>query len=308
MNIHGIEIGVAGFYSFYLNGELVQECPVKNLITDFGWNRLFALTFAATAPTQIQLGTSNTPPTLADTVLGAFLVSKDSSNALTHITGTDTVGTYRGHSFTYVFAQGAVVGNVAEVGWKVASGDAALTSRSLVKDGAGNPAVITVTAIDQLTVVYQLRFYLNRTLTNTGSVTVAGTPTTWTIMAAANDVPMGNASVQGYTPTSAFLVTYGNDFVMGAVGTNPTGTFSTYTLTLTSVTANASTGVITSTYTFAVDDANQTGGLFGLTFNYKQGAADAGHLGKYKMSFSPAIPKTNTKTLALTTTITIVRL
>lgn len=313
MKLDAGEIGVAGYFTFFLNGEKVYEAPSKNLITNFGWDRLFNIDEALlVGSTVLQLGTGNTPPAYTDTALVSLLASLTGASANTAVNGTDTIGVYRGARYTYSFAQGAVVGNVAEVGWKPASADASLTSRSLVKDGLGNPAVITVTAIDQLTVTYETRFYLNRTLTNSGTVTVAGVPTSYTIMAAADDVASNPAGrVLGYRVGAVSVTPHGTGFTMGAVGTNPSGGAGTLVaLGLSGVVVNSATNTQTFTFTFSTAQGNTAGGILGLRITHAGATVGSlhGQLGTYKVSFSPAIPKDNTKTCAFTLTITFTRL
>lgn len=310
MNITLPEIKVAGFYTFFLNGVEVFPEPSQNLITDFGWVRLLNMTTVPMSGAVLQVGTGNTPPVASDTALVALLASKTGAGDAVPTNGADTIGTYRGKRYSFAFAQGAVVGNVAEVGFKVATADGSLTSRSLTKDGLGNPAVIVVTAIDVLTVVYELRYYLNRTLSVSGTTSVAGTPTNWTLMAAADNIGMDIANaVIGYKPVSTFNFTYGTGFSMGAVGTDPTGPSSSSTRTLTGVTVNSTLGTVTYTLPFGTGDANQSGGLFGLLiYQHMETNSAMANLGKYKISFSPPIPKDNTKTLAFNITLTFTRL
>jgi hypothetical protein len=56
------------------------------------------------------------------------------------------------------FAIGAVVGTIAEIG--IGLNDP-LFSRSLIKDEAGNPTTLTLTAADQLFVLYDHRLYVD---------------------------------------------------------------------------------------------------------------------------------------------------
>lgn len=313
MDLGTCEVKVAGYYTFYINGEEVFSTPSKNLITNYGWDRLFNIDEGSlTSSTILQLGTGNTPPAVTDTALVSLLASQTGTSADTAINGTDTVGVYRGARYTYVFAQGAVVGNVAEVGWKVAAADTAVSSRSLVKDGLGNPATIVVTAIDQLTVIYETRYYLNRTLTNSGTVIVAGVSTSYTLMAAADDVASNTSGrVLGYRVGAVSVTPHGTGFTMGSVGNNPAGGEGAPTiLALSGVSTNSATNTQQFTFTFNTAQANLSGGILGIKFSH-QGASigiSHGNLGTYKVSFSPAIPKDNTKTCAFTFTLTFTRL
>lgn len=310
MLLTGPEVGVAGYYTFLLNGEEATECPSKNLITDFGWSRLLNLTSADISGASLQVGTSNTPPVVTDSALGGLLATKIGGTNLSTTSGTDTVGVYQGIRYSFAFTQGSVVGNVSEVGFRVAAADASLTSRSLVKDGAGNPATITVTAIDQLTVQYEMRYYLNMTLDVTGSVTVAGVPTTYIIRQAANDKAAGGVTqIEGLFPLRYENGFFGSTFSMGAPGTNPGGTNTDPILiNVTAASVNVAAGTATFTLAYSTAQANAPGGLFGMLLSPLDFAnASVAGRGKLKVSFSPPIPKDSTKTLAITMTITYVR-
>lgn len=118
------------------------------------------------------VGTGNTPPAFTDTtmqanVTPAALVS--SSN------GHYQSGTPPYYSFitTYQWAQGAIVGNLSEVGvGNLANqnppytGTPILFSHALIVDGSGNPTTLSVTSTDTLTVTYESRLYINTTDTN----------------------------------------------------------------------------------------------------------------------------------------------
>lgn len=306
-------VGVAGYYSFYRNGELVYEEPSKNLITDYGWDRLVNVGEASASATTLQLGTSNTPPTVGDTALGGFLVQKVGNGALTNGTGTDTNGNYSFTRLSYVFAQGAVVGNVAEVGWKVASGDSGLTSRSLVKDGNGNPAVIVVTAIDQLTVTYELRYH-RAAVDVSGTVMVAGVSTTYVFRTAAPTVGTSEASIVigGFTPSLVQVRHYGAATVLGAPGTDPIGTSISAIDQSAMVNRVMSSNNTSATLTFTTPvcgtgSGNASGGVGCIILTVYGPTNRLGVYGTLKASFTPPIPKDSTKTLAYSFSMTINR-
>lgn len=311
------DVGVMGLYTFELNGKRVFECPSKNLITDFGWNRLSNLGDAPTSGSVVQVGSSNTPPALSDTTLGAFLAQQAGAGSQTQATGTDGVGIYTESTVAYAFAQGAVIGNVAEVGFKFNTADAGLTSRSLVKDGLGNPAVIVCTAIDQLTVNYTLRYY-RPNFDVTGSVTVAGVPTTYIVRAA--QLVAGTSSNSSYFGGLSLEVLntfnhYGTGSTLGAAGSAVSGSITTVSTGATVVskviTVNPTNTVVTfSTPVIATAVGNSAGGVLNLQFNpaSSTGTTLLGAYGVVKANFSPAIPKDNTKTLQYSFSFTFNRL
>lgn len=316
MHLGGIEIGVAGYYTFELNGKPVFEVPSKNLITDFGWNRIANLGQTNLNGTVLQLGTSNTPPAVTDTALGAFVAQRGGPANGTVGTGTDVIGAYTYTRASYAFAQGDVVGNIAEVGWKINSADVSISSRSLVKDGLGNPAIITVTSIDQLTVTYELRYYRDP-LDVTSSVTVAGVPTTWILRTstAVSGTSSDLGRIGGLYPSKMDINHFGTGFVLGAPNSAPSGgggglAVSQQNVVGLVVTVNPTTIVVTLTSpTVAVGSGNSSGGVYGITFFFRDASLQTlGGYGNLKASFSPPIPKDNTKTVNYSFSFTFNRL
>lgn len=316
MNFECANVKVGGFYTFFINGEPVFEVPSKNLITDFGWNRLSNLAGAPNNALVLSVGTGNTPPALTDTALVAHLAQVTGTPSGAVGTGTDAVGNYTFNRITFAFAQGAVVGNIAEVGLKIANADSGLTSRSLVKDGLGNPAVIVVTAIDQLNVLYELRYY-NAAIDITSSVTVAGVPTTYTIRNANTFSGTGNDTghIAGLSPTHQVrLDHYGTGSVLNAPGSSVSGGAvaalpATTAVVGKVVTVNPTNTVVTmSSPVIATGNGNSSGGVVNCQFSFGDVSGSYGSYSNTKAGFSPAIPKDNTKTIQYGYTFTFTRL
>lgn len=313
MSIKCPEFGVMGQYTFLLNGKAVFEAPSKNLITDYGWNRIANLATSSVAGSQIQVGASNVPPATTDTALGSLLAQTGGPATCVAATGNDAGGAFSSSAISYVFATGAVIGNVAEVGFKVASGDTSLTSRSLVKDGLGNPAVIVCTAIDQLTVVYTLKYYRSSIDTST-VLTIGGVSTTCIARTApmvpgtsSNNANIGGLSLTGWSQFDLF----GTGSSLGApgssvsgAGTLPSGigvTGKVITVNPTNITVAFSSTVI------PVGQGNVSGGVLNMQFIPAAGNGLGGY-GALKMGFSPAIAKNNTNTLQFSWLCTFNRL
>lgn len=176
------------------HGKLIHDTGwFDNLITNAGLN---AMGQSVDISRYVMVGTSNTAPANTDTILGAQVASKDNDVAPSGATsaGVEIAGNrYGWRRITCPFAQGAVVGNIAEVG--IGWTSTAVFSRSLV-----TPA-ISIVAIDQLTVVYELRMYLPTT-NATGVVNIGGTNYNYTVRPnhAANANSAGTAS-SGWSPT-----------------------------------------------------------------------------------------------------------
>jgi len=147
------------------NGKLVRELPkFRNLITDAGLKRWVNGTDFY-GP-KIQFGTSNTPPTVHDTGLGAPIGTPISINSVGITHNKTNPPFYSDSTVKAVFPENTIVGNLSEIALLmggVGSGDkhypAAPFSHSLLKDISGNPTVITVVPMEEVTVYYTVRQY-----------------------------------------------------------------------------------------------------------------------------------------------------
>ncbi|GAG45715.1 unnamed protein product, partial [marine sediment metagenome] len=84
---------------------------------------------------------------------------------------------YGSQTRTWRFDEGDAAGILAEAG--IGRGNcnidgSDLWSRALIKDGAGDPTTIEVTANEWLDVSYQLRLYPGHLIDDTGSVLISG--------------------------------------------------------------------------------------------------------------------------------------
>lgn len=191
LNVTFPRVEMTGRYRLQVRraGELVQDTGwFDNLITDAG---LEALGEDKAIGQYCSVGTSNTAPSNSDTTLGSHLANTTTVSATSR--GVNTSGTRYGYETrSYQFAQGAVIGNVAEVGIGWLSGGSGLFSRSLVSP------VLPLLAIDQLTVTYELRIYPPTTST-TGAVTIGSTIYNYTLKAM-NAASNGEARLGGWAP------------------------------------------------------------------------------------------------------------
>jgi hypothetical protein len=240
---------------------------------------------------QLSIGTGTTAVAAGQTALVAFTAAHNQ----TGVTTTTNVGspTYASQNDNvYVFAQGAVVGNMAEVGVGLATGNGTgLFSRALIVDGSGTPTTLTVTSFDQLTVYYRLT--VTPSVSDaTGSVTLNSISYGWTGRIAVagswrfdiHDLQVGNVQVQSVK---------GSDAALGAITGNLTGT----SLTIGGISGTPSytpgNYYIDQTFVFAPSDAVDAGGIGGMQFIYMQGYE------LYQYLFATPIPKLNTQTLTL---------
>lgn len=245
------------------------------------------------------VGEGTTAPSVSQTGLAASVASqaKTSSSAV-NLGSTTYAGQY---TSVYTFAQGTVVGNIAELGVGWLTGGSNLFSRCLIVDGSGTPTTLTVTSLDQLTVYYRL--------TNTpaitdlsSSVTLSGTAYSYTARLA-NAANFFNAAneFEGWAPNVRSGVSanfsYPSTTTIGAITSTPSGTASDLA-NMTSVQASYTNGNFyrETTITVPPSDGNSAGGIGGLLFLF---GSTPLQLGSWQAVFGTPIPKDNTKTLTI---------
>lgn len=306
---------LSGHYKLIVRrgGEVRLETDwFDNLITDAGLN---ALGESVKPGRYAMVGTDNSTPVVTDIALGAQVASKD-GDAAPSASRTSGIVTssprYGWERRTFTFPQGTVVGNIAEVG--VGWSTTAVFSRSLV-----SPAV-SITAIDELTLVYELRMYLPTTNV-TGSVTIDSVVYNYEIAPLWASTANTAGQDRGWTPSlltlgaSARVWSNWNDLAgrYGAWIYGPPcvlqditdtalrqtlgGTVSpTGSLPVASSISNAayvsSTLECQFTFNFSVAVANGSGGIRGIVYT--------GLFGTYQCILDGTIPKDATKVLTLT--------
>lgn len=151
----------------------------------------------------VSVGTGNTTPTAADTTLTAGLAFTATQNPGWAGSSVATAPYNSIFTSTYQFAVGAVVGNIAEVGLLLGrtSGSQTATDRisthALIQVG-GSPGTITLTATDQLLVVYQFTFIYTADTTGSIIVTTDGTPS------GSNNFTVRPYNLGNYNPSQGF--------------------------------------------------------------------------------------------------------
>ena len=260
----------------------------QNLITNGGLDML-----AAPNSSQfVQLGTSNTTPQFTDTALGNRIAGVQRNNIAAGPSGAGYVSCVQ----TYVFAQGAVVGIIAEIGTSQASATSALFSRALILDGSGNPTTLNITAIDVLTVTYQVRLYPSQAdvVSTIGSYTT----TTRVVDGLNSQRALNWIGLIGTNSGGAFGNTTHNGPLAGWSDPQPNNASG-----ISSSGGSAATYVAGNHYrdisvSFSVSQGNAGGG--GITVICIAWDATGGNARlpwKHQIHFSPPIAKDNTKTL-----------
>lgn len=143
---------------FIERGEVVCEVKTNNIITDIGLAKMGEIERFAR---YCQLGSGSTPEQATDTKLVAPYPNGVGSDYFEVTMGEDEGGKYAEGVKTFEFAEGRVVGLVAEIGVGWASNVAnAIFSRALVRDSEGLPTAIQVQSSWAVRVYYYLRNYI----------------------------------------------------------------------------------------------------------------------------------------------------
>jgi hypothetical protein len=309
-NIHSnMHCGIKGEYKIIQNrnGEITETGWFDNLVLNQGLNALG--TAGSSIFAYCKLGTGVSTPNENQTALDAQIVSSNSINSsasqATNL-GAPTYGCQ--YTFAYGFAQGAVVGNISEIGVGYGSAAGNLFSRALITDSYGNPIAISVIAIDQLTIYYRVTIYPNLT-ESYGSFTINGISYNYVSkLCAANSfgqstgtftnnwlypVAMTFYNESPTKPTIAAITAAGPNGVAGSSWSynTPFGSSGNYGYTNNSY-------YIDSVWNFGIQLANCTGGIGAIKATW----AFSGVF-NYQIVFDNPLPKTGNQTMSLTTRI-----
>ena len=290
--------GVAGFYKIFVkdkDGKLHKKAEGKNLILNQGLDRWFVSDTNAIM-TGCRVGTGSSNPVVTQTNLDSVLASTTTKTTNSGSSG-GVPEWYYFYERTYTFALGAVVGNVTELG--VYDTSSILITRALVKDELGNPTAISVTAEEQLIVIYELRKYppsgdSNLTLT----LNFNGTPTDFaSVVRAANII---STSFTLWNPGNSLSADTGvgrarayETQTLGAETSFPSGTSESCFLNSAGSYVN---GTFYRDYTanFELTQGNFASGIGTLSLFGSNAARDG-----FQMNFTPKIPKTADRLLTI---------
>jgi len=247
-----------------------------------------------------QVGSGNAAPAFTQTSLQTYvaggLSSPDSQASSFTNDGSPLYRTTL--TYTFVFTQGSVIGNITEVGCGWGSSGATLFSRALILDNLGSPTSIALVAIDQLTVYYRLR--IAPVVTDTfGSVTLNSINYNYTMRLS---TAASFAMVQFLLNSSSnFSMAQSNGFtpypagsVLGPITGSPSGSSGTQG-TVTTSTYSLGTYYRDSTFTFSISQGNVAGGIQCIKFTWPQTYSVI----NFQARFDNPIPKDNTKVLTL---------
>jgi hypothetical protein len=288
-----INVGVAGRFKLEAvcerTGERRELAPwFDNLITDHGLNWL-----GTSGIGQFCLvGTGSAPPAVTDVTLANKLAHTTANVGVTY-GGQASAPYYSWIRIVFRFPAGVAAGNLTELGVGVST--TTLFSRTLIKDGAGNPTTITVLPSEALDVTYELRVYAPADATH--STVISGVTYTGTIRprsVTASD--QGNLwavrvfatapSLEGPSPSVAAF-----SGLPGPATAGPSGVQENSGASAVMAAYSQNSLTRTGTITFALSEGNVPGGIQAVSVNTT--------LGSYQIGFTPPIPKDSTKVLSL---------
>lgn len=275
----------------------------KNLLTDYCFDYMCGTAVNGRALQTVTaycgVGTSSAAPQFTDVALGAQVGARTPN--VTASVGPTNLGspTYRNSYIrTFGFTQGAVSGNITEVGFFSAATGNTCGSRSLIKDGSGNPTSLTVLSTDTLYVTYEVRYTPNLVDT-TGTHVIGGVSYAYTQRTKGvgsiydfliNSNPFGSAAARETQTLPAF----GSDPV-GTPAVSSSEAPAAYT---------AGTKYRDLTFTWLPATANFGTGIGLVAWG---GANYQNTYAGFFTSYTPKIPKTSTQTLTLTYRFTLAR-
>ena len=304
------KVGLRGEFNLRVNrpdGTYRETGWFPNLILNAGLDRIGSINNGASVLTGCAIGTGNPVPAVTDTQLQALTAfttgaSSPGGSGPTQL-GSPNYGAQT--TFGFGFAQGAVVGNMAELG--LGWGSNTLFCRALILDGGLNPTTLTVTAIDQLDVYYKVTMYPPLADT-TGTITISGSNYNYTGRAALVNTsqwrfsnwgagPVGGAGA--WTGIGGWGYLYSSNATLGAITGQPSAAGNEFMNAFSGIGAAGFVGsYVPGTYyrdvqhSWTTANANLSGGVAGYMLYESMGGA-------YQAVWSPAIPKDNTKTMTL---------
>jgi hypothetical protein len=250
------------------------------------------------------VGTGTTAPSATQTQLNAHLATSGGSSFPAYENSGAPL--YEGtQTFTYVFAQGSVVGNISEIGTGPTNDGSSLFSRSRIVDSGGNPTTLSVTALDELTVFYRITFKPNLA-TQTGSFQIGSTTYNYTAKLGSAETFGGgwSALIGGSFATLYNVQSCGENSVLGTIlegATDPLENSASI------VAADYVQGSYqrTSTAVYDYNRANQVTGLKG--FNAQFGPGYGSPCMNFQYLLNNPIIKNNTQELRLSFNISWAR-
>jgi hypothetical protein len=299
------KVALSGEYRLVINrgGIEIDTGWFKNVILNQGLNQLG--TDNAVLAGYARVGTGTTAPTVTNTELEAQVAVSESGPASSTVVNSGSPNYSTLITYRYNFTQGAVVGNISEVGVGWATTGATLFSRALIVDNTGTPTTITLLPIDQLIIYYRLNASQPLTDTTT-AVTISSVSYPYTIRTAyaGNYASSGITFQYGYAwsklTNSSSVYLYGDDAALGPITGTLSGTLIAASgnggFTFSNPAYTPGTYYRDNTFSVDVSHGNAVGGIGGIV--WQMGAYNTSLANQ--LVLSTPIPKTNTQVLTLT--------
>lgn len=288
----GMSLKMQGQFRCVLNEGTEREKDsgwFDNLITDGGLDRVAG---ARNALDYCSIGTGTAAPAYTDTRLASYVASTTKLGRVVTNAGPPSYACSEVNGYT--FAQGSVVGNMAEVGIGWTNTGIGLWSRARILNDSGEPTTLTVTAIDQLTVYYKLTSYAPLA-DLVGVVNLSGTDYAYTArLASADSFDPGLSMFSWEAYGVRSIANYLSSATLGPITGNVIGGSVSYEGP---AYANSSYApgqrYLDTIATWGPSIGNRAGGIGALSLTFSGYA-------KFQYKFTTPIPKDNTKTLTLT--------
>lgn len=154
-------ISIDGYYYVDLidveTGNIKQHLEFSNLVTDAGLDFIGTGTALNSIYTTLAVGTSNTTPTVSDTVLGNKIAQTSNSDGQSDVDGFETSPVeFAFRRRVRQFGESEANGELRELGWDVGG---VIANRTLFKDVNGDPTTVIKTDRDVLKIVYEYRIF-----------------------------------------------------------------------------------------------------------------------------------------------------
>lgn len=303
-----MNVGLSGHFKFIITHEdgSVDEHSFPNMVLDSGLDMLGGN--ASTIFNYCRIGTGSTAVAADQVGLAAQAAATNDfqSNVFTPVTGSSP--RYNKNVWRYRFSAGTLNGNYSEVGIAPAS-TGNLFSRALTLNSGGSAASITVTSTDTLDVEYELRTYIP-TADVTGTAVIQGVSYSYTARPIDIDQPNLNLpdapwAIRAGGPLGGlgYAIAYTGAALVSQTSNVPTSTDQVISYPTSVTTPNSyvsGSGFRLVRFAFGLNDLNVAGGSFNVI---RLGV----YCAKWQILFSPAVPKTASKTFSIDLGVTFAR-
>ena len=289
------QVGVMYKPQVLKNGVVVRELDWKhNIVTNFGLDALASSSSPAFSTGYLRVGTGTAAPGPTDVGLDNEIAGISISGAGGQTVQVAEPPYYVQQQKTATFAEGAVVGNVTEVGISPTSSTSVI-SRALFLDEGGSPTSITVLADEQLRVIVRTRLYFPDTDV-VGTITDEDGVTEYDYIirpASVNSWRVGNGQ------PSVYGTVYAGD--IGAITGSPSGSSNAISSQTNDLPYTSGTYYADVEVSLSASQGNLSGNAPHRSYRIQRLASvsQTAQNQEFQIQFDPPIPKTNEDALRL---------